>query len=258
MILINNLCFSYGEKQILHNINIKITLGSLNAIVGSNGVGKSTLFKCLSKQQSVKNNMIFIDNKDINNYSYQSYAKKISLVSQLSKINGNDVRVRDYMVEGRTPYMSLFAIPNQKDYLIVENVAKQLEIVNLLGEYVSKLSGGQQQLVALGRAMVQNTPVILLDEPMSALDLTNQIKLLKIFKSLTEQGKTLIFSTHNPNHALSLNCNTILLKNGTIMCDGKASDCLTNHNLHEIYNQQIERIDYNDNIFCVLRLSKKL
>ena len=257
MILIRDLCFSYGKKQVLQNINIRIASGSLNAIVGTNGVGKSTLFRCLSKQESVKNKMIFVDDKDVNEYTYQSYARKISLVSQLTKISGADLRVRDYMVEGRTPHMSLFSIPKQNDYLTVESVAKQLGIIELLGERVSDLSGGQQQLVALGRAMVQDTPVILLDEPMSALDLTNQLKLLKLFNQLIQQGKTVVFSTHNPNHALSLNCNTILLKNGTVMCDGKASKCLTNDNLHTIFSKQVGRIDYDGKYFCVLQLSEE-
>ena len=103
--------------------------------------------------------------------------------------------------------------------------------------------------------MVQNTPVILLDEPMSALDLTNQTKLLKLFKKLTsEDSKTIVFSTHDPNHALFLNCNTILLKNGTVMNIGNADECLTNQNLQTIYGNQIQRINYYGKGLCIINI----
>jgi len=255
MIQINNLNFSYGNKKVLSNINLEIANGSLNAIVGTNGVGKSTLFRCLSKQQPVKKDVIYVKNKDINNYSYQSFAHIISLVPQLVNIRGNDIRVCDYMVEGRTPHLAFFSIPQKKDYLIVEKVAQQLELCSLLNERVSELSGGQQQLVSLGRAMVQDTPVILLDEPMSALDLSNQSKLLILFRKLSHQGKTIIFSTHNPNHALSLNCNTILLKNGSVMCYDVANSCITTQNLKSIYGNNVKCIDNDGELYCKLDLS---
>ena len=114
MIQINNLNFSYGNKKVLSNINLEIENGSLNAVVGTNGVGKSTLFRCLSKQQSVKKGAIYVKNKDINDYSYQSFARIISLVSQLANISGNDIRVCDYMVEGRTPHLAFFQFLKKK------------------------------------------------------------------------------------------------------------------------------------------------
>ena len=110
-------------------------------------------------------------------------------------------------------------------------------------------------MVSLGRAMVQDTPVILLDEPMSALDLSNQSKLLILFRKLSHQGKTIIFSTHNPNHALSLNCNTILLKNGTVMCHDAANSCITTQNLKSIYGNNVKYINNNGELYCKLDLN---
>ena len=113
-----------------------------------------------------------------------------------------------------------------------------MEIEKYLDIEFNKLSGGEQQLILLARALVQDTPIILLDEPMSALDLKNQAFFLKTIKQLSKEGKTIIFSTHNPNHALVLDCDVCIIHNRKVFCNGKASEILSKDVISDIYGTE--------------------
>lgn len=239
MINIRHVTFGYGKNNVLSDINLTIESGSLTAFIGLNGAGKSTLFGCLLKQNKINNGEITVHGKNIKNYSYNDYAKIVSVVPQFSSIIRADYKVRDFLVEGRTPYLSAFAIPGMKEYSFSEKIAVEMGVDKYLDTEFNKLSGGQQQLVLIARALVQDTPIILLDEPMSALDLENQSFLLRIIKKLSTEGKTVLFSTHNPNHALSLACDVCIIHNNQVFDYGKASEVLTVDVVREIYGTDI-------------------
>ena len=245
MIEVKQMKFGYGANIILNDISVKINDGSLTAIIGLNGAGKSTLFKCLSKQISVDSGDILINGKSINFYSFKEYAKNVSFVPQLLSANLVDCKVRDFLVEGRTPYLSAFAVPGIKEYEFSEKIALKMGIEKYLGIDFNKLSGGQQ-LVLLTRALVQDTQIILMDEPMSALDIKNQSFLLKVIKQLSEEGKTVVFSTHNPNHALLLGCNTMLLQCGRIIGHDTAEKCLSENNLRRVFDCDVKLLYEGD------------
>lgn len=240
MIEVRHVKFGYGSNTILNDISVEINDSSLIALIGLNGAGKSTLFKCISKQISAYSGDILINGKNIKLYSFKEYAKIVSFVPQLSSTSLVDCKVRDFLVEGRTPYLSAFAVPGIKDYEFSEKIALKMGIEQYLGMDFNKLSGGQQQLVLLTRALVQDTQIILMDEPMSALDLKNQSFLLKIIKLLSDEGKTVMFSTHNPNHALLLGCNTMLLQFGRIIGYDTAENCLTENNLRKVFDCDVK------------------
>lgn len=237
MIGINHVTFNYGKNTVLNDVNLNIKPQSLTAFIGLNGAGKSTLFSCLSKHNQISNGHIRVGGKNISSYSFKEYSKMVSVVPQFSSIKQVDYKVREFMVEGRTPYLSAFAVPGIKEYRFSEKVAIKMGVEEYLDEDFAKLSGGQQQLVLLARALVQDTPIIILDEPMSALDLRNQSFLLKIIKQLSSEGKTVLFSTHNPKHALVLGCDVVLLKNGTVICHDAAERCLTKENLYDVFGE---------------------
>lgn len=240
MIDISHVTFSYGKNTVLNDVNLTINPQSLTAFIGLNGAGKSTLFGCLSKQNQISNGHIMVSGKEISSYSFKEYSKIVSVVPQLSSIKQVDYKVRDFMVEGRTPYLSAFAVPSIKEYRFSEKIAIKMGVEKYLDKDFAKLSGGQQQLVLLARALVQDTPIILLDEPMSALDLRNQSFLLKIIKQLSAEGKAVLFSTHNPNHALLLGCDVVMLRNGTVICHDTAERCLTKENLYDVFGDSVQ------------------
>lgn len=239
MIDIRHVTFGYGKKTILSDINLTIEPNSLTALIGLNGAGKSTLFGCLSKQNEINIGEITVHGKNIKNYSFNEYAKIVSVVPQLSSIIQVDYKVRDFLVEGRTPYLSTFAVPGIEEYSFSEKIAIKMDVDKYLDFEFNKLSGGEQQLVLIARALVQDTPIILFDEPMSALDLKNQSFLLKIIKKLSSEGKTVLFSTHNPNHALALSCDVCIIHNNQVFGYGKASEVLSADVIKEIYGTDI-------------------
>lgn len=240
MIDISHVTFSYGKNTVLNDVNLTIKPQSLTAFIGLNGAGKSTLFSCLSKQNGISNGHIMVSGKNISSYSFKEYSKIVSVVPQLSSIKQVDYKVRDFMVEGRTPYLSALAVPGIKEYRFSEKLAIKMGVEKYLDMDFTKLSGGQQQLVLLARALVQDTPIVLLDEPMSALDLRNQSFLLKIIKKLSVEGKTVLFSTHNPNHALLLGCDVVMLIDGTVICHDTAERCLTKENLYHVFGDSVQ------------------
>lgn len=234
-IQVNNLSFSYGDKSVLKNCSLNVDKGTIVSVLGVNGAGKTTLFNCLTKNLKIKNGIVFLNNHDINTLSYKELSKIVSFVAQLSSLGENDCIVRDYLVEGRTPYLKLFSTPSKKDYLVVEEYANLMGIQNILNSNLMHLSGGQLQLVAITRALIQETPIIIMDEPMSALDLGNQVAILRLIKDLSQLGKTIIFTTHNPNHAIALNCDICLLDAGQVIVSGKAKTALTLEVIQKVY-----------------------
>ena len=250
MIEISHVTFGYGRSIILRDINLTVQPRSITAIIGINGVGKSTLINCLSKQSEIRDGEILVDGKNIVDYSFNEYAKIVSVVPQLTSIRPIDYKVRDFMVEGRTPYLSAFAVPGLVDYNFSEKVAKKMEVDKYLDKEFSKLSGGEQQIILLARALVQDTPIILLDEPMSALDLRNQAFLLKMIKKLSAEGKTVLFSTHNPNHALALDCNVCIIHDHKVFRYGTATDVLTTDVIRELYGPDTCIYENRGRRFC--------
>lgn len=252
MIQITDFSFGYGKNDVLRNLNMAVKARSLNALIGLNGAGKSTLFACLSKQYQFSRGSILVKGKDACAYTYREYAQTVSFVPQVSAMSRTDSTVRDFLVEGRTPYLPLFSVPGKSEYEFMGEVAERVGVAHLLDKNVSELSGGQQQLISLTRALVQDTPIILLDEPLSALDLRNQVFMLNLIEELSDKGKTILFSTHDPNHALVLNCNVMLLKNGAVVCEGTADSCLSNERVQEIYGDKVEILNYEKRRVCAL------
>lgn len=128
---------------------------------------------------------------------------------------------------------------SDEDYYIIDNHSDELGIKPLYNVPFNKLSGGRKQLVAVARSLIQDTPIIVLDEPMSALDIGKQVDLLKVFFELVKQEKTIVLTTHNPNHALAVESNSYFLNDGTITAHGKSSEVITEDVLNNIYGNNI-------------------
>lgn len=253
MIDIKDVTFSYGKNKILDNVNLHIEPKSLTALIGLNGAGKSTLFGCLLKQNKISSGTITVYKKNIKDYSFNEYAKIVSVVPQLSLVSRIDYKVRDFLVEGRTPYLSNFAVPGEKEYSFSEKIAIEMGVGKYLNTHFSKLSGGEQQLVLIARALVQDTPIILFDEPMSALDLKNQAFLLRIIKNLSEEGKTIVFSTHNPNHAITLACNVCIIHENRVLDYGNALKVFSADVINKIYGKDICLCENEEIRYCEIR-----
>lgn len=238
LLKVNDLSFSYGNKQVLRNVSCLIEQGCVYTLLGKNGSGKTTFFKCVLKQNKIQENNIYFQGSDITKISISDYSKLVSYVPQLTSQENYDISVRDYLVQGRTPFLKTFGVPGKDDYLISLRYARMTGIENMMGSYLNELSGGELQMINITRALIQETPLIVMDEPLSALDIPNQLKVLSLIEQLEKAGKTIIFSSHNPNHAIHLNSKILLLKNGE-MLTGDCSELIDEKILSETYGCDI-------------------
>lgn len=251
VIEINDFSFLYKENKVLDHVNLVINEGSLTALIGLNGAGKTTIFNTILKQFKIENNKIYIYGEDVNNLSLKKLSKIVSIVPQISYYKSLDISVRDFLVEARTPYLSVFSIPKEEDYLIVRKYAHDLEIEKFLDRSLNSLSGGELQLILVARALIQETPILLMDEPTSALDLCNQAKMLSLIKKINKENKkTILFTTHDLNHALAIKSNVCILNDGKICMQGLANEIISTNNLNEIYGDAVKIIKNKDDVVC--------
>ncbi|MGV6861061.1 MAG: ABC transporter ATP-binding protein [Putridiphycobacter sp.] len=188
--------FLGNENAPLHINNFQLENG-LWALIGRNGSGKSTFLNALSGNNSQYKGTIFIGQKNISNYSQNGIAKQISIVLSKTNVFGN-LTGKDILFLGRIPHQGIFGKKSKEDAKKVEEIIKLLELANLINKPFSVLSDGEKQLLMIGRALVQDTPIILLDEPTAFLDVFNRHRIVKILEDICiTQQKLIIFSTHN-------------------------------------------------------------
>lgn len=236
---INNLSYAYNNKhKILDDISLKIDEGTINVLLGLNGCGKTTLLKLMSNLLKNNQSTIFINNKDISKINKKELAKLICYVPQLSA-NDDDFLVKDYLLFGFVSNLKFYETPTKEQIEKMYTVATKFKINSLLNKNIDELSGGERQKVYICSAYLQNTPIIILDEPMSALDLKNQSLMINILKELKEEGKTIILSTHNPNIALILESEVILINKGVITKAGNYKDIIKVDILKDIYGEKL-------------------
>ena len=198
-----------GEEQLFNCKTIHLTKG-LIALVGRNGSGKSTFLNTLWGDSDLETGNITIQGKALEDYQLNELAKTISVVRAKPVLYG-EYAVRDILMLGRLPYQNLLSMPSNEDHELVEEVSRRLGVTDLLDREYNLLSDGEKQLIMVGRAFVQDTDIILLDEPTAFLDLVNRKELLVLLKNLVdEKNKLIIFSTHHVE-VLSKYCDGILL-----------------------------------------------
>lgn len=246
---INNLSYSYKNNQeVLKNINLKVVEGTLNVLLGLNGCGKTTLLKLVACILKSKPSQIYVKGKDLNTIKNHERAKLISYVSQLSG-NEEDFSVKDFLLFGFVSDLKFYEEPKQTQIDKMKTATTKFGIETLLNKKLNELSGGERQKVYICSAYLQDTPLILLDEPMSALDLKNQSLIVNILQELRAEGKTIILSAHNPNIALILDSNVILMNNGEIYKTGHCSDIVKVPVLKDIYGNHListKEVEYDE------------
>ena len=241
MIEVKNLSFRYQKKGklVLDQLNFSCEKGSVNVLIGLNGSGKTTLIKTAAGLLENYQGEIFIDGNNLKDLSIKERANKMAYVSQRSN-SVDDFPVLDYLLFGIVSKLNFYQSPKFEDKKKVLDCAEQFGITHLLDKKLGEISGGERQIVSICGAIVQDTDLIVLDEPTSALDIKNQHVVLAIIKKIaTEQGRTFILSSHNPNHALYLDSNVFLLNNGKMIAHGRAKDIIKTEELKVVYGEDI-------------------
>ncbi|MBE3090647.1 MAG: ABC transporter ATP-binding protein [Actinobacteria bacterium] len=239
IITIKNLSFAYDGSNVLDNINFDVASGCFLSILGPNGSGKSTLINLISKVLKNYKGEIIVKDRSIENLNSKEMAKLVAVVPQYSNAGFNFL-VGELVLMGRFPYVSRFGREKKQDFDIVEDVMEKTKTLPLYKKRFNELSGGEKQRVIIAQALVQDTPIILLDEPTSHLDINFQIEIMDLFYKLnTDEGKTIIGVFHDINLAANYSKKAILLKNGMVFDYGEINDTITKENIKKVFNSDI-------------------
>ena len=238
MIEINNVCFSF-EQEVLKNININIERGKFYTILGPNGSGKTTLLRLLSKSLQMEKGKICIDGKDLNQIRPNFLAKQMAVVPQSTEIEF-DFSVQDIVLMGRTPHISRFCSESENDIKIAMNAMKITNTWELRSKSINELSGGEKQRVVVARAIAQETGIILLDEPISHLDIHHQIEIMNQLKQLNlNKNITIIAVLHDLNLAAAYGDHMILMHDRVVYKDGAPEEVLTEKIIKKVYGLDV-------------------
>lgn len=210
MIRFENLTLGYGDRTLIESLTGNIPRGQLTALVGRNGTGKSTLLRAIATLGEKTNGEILIDETPIEQLSPMQMARLISLVTT-DKVRITNLRCRDVVALGRAPYTNWIGRMQEQDNQIVEHALSSVGMSDYADKTMDRMSDGECQRIMIARALAQQTPIILLDEPTAFLDMPNRYELCSLLRRLAHQEqKCILFSTHELDIALSL-CDSIAL-----------------------------------------------
>ncbi len=233
MIELINLCGGYRKKTVFGPINLAIQPRDVVAILGGNGSGKTTLIKTLLGLRAPLGGQVRWDGVDLTQIPLTERARRVAFVPQNHKVTFG-LRVLDIVAMGG--HAGLIRAHSAEAEHRAYAALAELKQTHLASKRITELSGGQQQLVLIARALAQHTPVLVLDEPVNHLDWGHQKRLLGLLADLACQQRTIIFSTHHPDQARQLAKRCILMREGKIITDADCATCLTASELNDLYD----------------------
>ena len=235
---IKNATLGYNRNTILKNVSLELHPEKTVCIIGKNGAGKTTLFKSILGIIPSLSGEILLNGKSIKNWSRNQLAQIIAYVPQ-AHTPPFPFSVFDVVLFGRTAHLSRFSSPGKKDKLIADECLELLNISYLKHRVFTELSGGEQQMVIVARALAQQPSFLIMDEPTSNLDFGNQIKITKQINGLRNRKIGILMATHSPDHAYMCDADVVVVHNSTIWKQGYCEDIITEEVLKEIYGVNI-------------------
>ncbi|GAF35502.1 ABC transporter ATP-binding protein [Lentilactobacillus farraginis] len=236
----SRIAFHYpNQANLFTNLSLTINSGEIFTLLGPNGAGKTTLLKCLSGELIVNTGHIHLRGTDLTKIPGKKRARLLAYVPQITTIT-SPLSVLDFVVTGRTPFINFVNVPGKSDYQLAHNCLQELGLASLESKQMTALSGGQQQMIMIAKALLQKPKLIVLDEPTSALDFGRQRQVLRLLKKLANRHYAILLTTHNPNHALILNQKVGLFSNAGRLKIGTTADIITESHLATLYNAPLK------------------
>ncbi|MFI9588015.1 ABC transporter ATP-binding protein [Streptomyces sp. NPDC052236] len=233
----------YDQRVIAENLSVEIPDHSFTVIVGPNACGKSTLLRALSRMLKPSQGRVLLDGQVIHSLPAKKVAKTLGLLPQ-SSIAPDGITVADLVARGRYPHQGLLRQWSPEDERIVEESMAATRVGELAERYVDELSGGQRQRVWIAMALAQQTPLLLLDEPTTFLDIQHQLDVLDLCAELHEtQGRTLVAVLHDLNHAARYATHLIALRDGKVVAEGAPSDVVTAELVEHVFGVKSQIIE---------------
>ncbi|MFW5695147.1 MAG: ABC transporter ATP-binding protein [Alkalispirochaeta sp.] len=236
-VTIHDLWFRYdgGSASVLRGLTTTITPQAVTAVLGPNGVGKTTLLNLILGWLRPNYGALHIFNRPLESLSRREMGQTLSLLPQDEHIPF-EYSVEEYVLLGRTPYLAPLAAPSAADRDLARAALSRVGLADYRHTPITEISGGERQLVMLARSLAQHPRILLMDEPTSHLDLSNKRRLADLIRSLTTEGTTVIFTTHDPEFAAACADELLLVCDGTLLAHGPTSETMSAPLLSRLFN----------------------
>lgn len=252
-ITIDGVSLSYNGSRVLNNIFMEVDKGRVTTLVGPNGCGKTTLLKIINGILPASRGKVYIESMDLRSVKERDLAKLMGYVPQAQRTSF-PFTVLDVVLTGRVPHLSTLSQPGKRDIDKAYSALETVGAARIAARAYTQVSGGERQLAMIARALAQEPSYLLLDEPTSYLDFRNQIRILKIIRSLaSERRMTVIMTLHDPNHALMFSDKIVLLRKlegnlndlSNVVAAGDPGDVMTPEHIRSAYGIDVEIIEIN-------------
>ncbi|WP_433325900.1 ABC transporter ATP-binding protein [Spirillospora sp. CA-294931] len=237
-----DLTLAYGRRTITEGLDVVVPDGSFTVIAGPNACGKSTLLRALARILEPAGGTVLLDGERIGSWPARKLARTLGLLPQ-SPIAPEGIAVADLVARGRYPHQGLLRQWSKEDERVVQESMEATGVADLAARPVDELSGGQRQRVWIAMALAQRTPLLLLDEPTTFLDLAHQIEILDLCARLHEEGRTIVAVLHDLNHAARYATHLIAMRDGRIVAEGDPSAVVTAELVEEVFRLPCRVID---------------
>jgi iron complex transport system ATP-binding protein len=245
-----NLRVRFGQTTVLDGVSVRASAGEIVTLIGPNGSGKTTLLRALAGLQP-SDGEVRINRKPLRTFARAELAKVLAYLPQAPSSDATD-RVREVLHLGRAPHRTLLGLESESDARIVSEVADALQLSPLLDRPLGTLSGGQRQRVFLGRALVQQPAVLLLDEPATFLDVRHQVDLHRLLRTLArERGLAIVMASHDLNLAATHADSAVLLKAGRLTASGSVGEVMTGDQLGNVFDTPMRQIEIDGRQYVV-------
>ncbi len=232
--------YPYTYRPVFKDLSFSLEQGDVCAILGKNGSGKTTLIKCITGLYKPQEG-------SIQTFPMVGYVpQKVNFLYEMT--------VLEAIVMGRFQFFGAFSMPQKQDYEMARICADKLGITGILDHWYSRISGGQQQMVLIARALAVGSQCIVFDEPCASLDYGNQNHILSIIKAMKETNTTAVFSTHDPNHVIHIADKVLIMRGMEDYLFGETNDIITDRIISDLYGMQLKKMIINDRITSVVAL----
>ena len=243
---VNDLRCGYGKRknavEIVHGVSFHLDANEFVCVIGANGCGKTTTLKAVMGLLPAMGGTVTVGGVDVHRMPERELARHFAYIPQ-AHTPPFPFSVADVVMMGRTPYVNKLARTTRHDRMVAYKALEMLGIEQFADEQYTQLSGGQQQMVLIARALTQQSDILVMDEPTASLDFGNQQLVLSRMRVLSQMGKAVIMVTHDPDHALFCADRVVVMERGLVIGEGTPDECITTEMLRRIYDTEARVLD---------------
>lgn len=239
MLEVKQLFAGYPGKPVLQGIDLQVPAGKVTAILGPNGCGKSTLLKALCGVIPTQSSQILLGGEDLLSLPPRMLARKVAYLAQSRQVP--DITAYRLVLHGRFPYLAYPRRYRNEDHACAQGAMEQMGVWKYRDTLLENLSGGERQKVYIAMALAQDTPVILLDEPTTYLDISHQLQTMQLARDLARQGKTVLMVIHDLPHAFQMADQLILMRDGRVVAEGTPEALYASGKINAVFGVRLAR-----------------